>query len=68
MTFFGNNARSGPWWDPMRTFYGTQSMSIVISTQNGYGDVFNIFANVHDHDEDKTVNKFHVLLCTSFEY
>ena len=43
MTFFGNNARSGPWWDPMRTFYGTQSMSIVISTQNGYGKGFNIF-------------------------
>ena len=41
--FFGNNARSGPWWDPMRTFYGTQSMSIVISTQNGYGKGFNIF-------------------------
>ena len=43
MTFFGNNARSGPWWDPMRTFYGAQSMSIVISTQNGYGKVSNIF-------------------------
>ena len=40
---FRNNARSGPWWDPMRTFYGTQSMSIVISTQNRYGKVFNIF-------------------------
>jgi len=43
MTFLRNNARSGPWWDPMRTFYGTQSMSIVISTQNGHGIVFNIF-------------------------
>ena len=43
MTFFGNNARSGPWWDPMRTFYGTQSMSIVISTQNGFRKGPNIF-------------------------
>ena len=40
---FRNNARSGPWWDPIRTFYGAQSMSIVISTQYGYGKVSNIF-------------------------
>ena len=40
---FGNNARSGPWWDPMRTFYGAQSMSIVISTQNGFRKGPNIF-------------------------
>ena len=43
MTFFRDNARSGPWWDPMRTFHGAQSMFIVISTQNGCKRVLNIF-------------------------